>query len=102
MEYGVEGGPKTAANFGSKGGSAAGRAPRPIKRGNSLNPKRMKTSSAAELGGLKGVGSIGTAADSVDFSKKSRMAHIEDEETKQRPGTEFLPTASQDLANQLS
>mmetsp|Transcript_46276 Transcript_46276/g.61263 ORF Transcript_46276/g.61263 Transcript_46276/m.61263 type:complete len:169 (+) Transcript_46276:60-566(+) len=74
-EFGV----KTAATYGSKGGVAAGRAPKPIKRGNSLNPKRTKTSSAADLTNLKSsfinmVGRdtpTGTAADSSAFSKRS-------------------------------
>ena len=89
---------KTAGSKATAG--VAGKAPRPLaKRGNSLNPARMKTSSAADLTGPKGVGSIGTAADSMDFSKRSKlgMARIEDEETKARPGTEFLPSASQEF-----
>ena len=57
-----------------------GKAPLPAKRGNSLNPARMKTSSAAELVNMKSSfmnmvgkndGETGTAANSTAFSKRS-------------------------------
>lgn len=48
-----DGGRKTSTITGSKVMTAGGKAPLPMaKRGNSLNPARMKTSSAADLSGL--------------------------------------------------
>ncbi len=72
--------PKTAASKGSKAGGLGSKArlPMPPKRGNSLGPGRLKTQSAADLSGIKGLlnggrmtpsgaGKTG-AADSTAFS----------------------------------
>ncbi len=71
--------PKTAASKGSKVGGLGTKArlPMPPKRGNSLGPGRLKTQSAADLQGIKGLLNAGritpsgggnTAADSTTFS----------------------------------
>lgn len=106
---------KSAANRGSKVGlGSKPRLPMPQKRGNSLGPGRMKTSSAADLTGIKAhLAAKGrdtpTGAStglSTDFSKRSSKTGMN--QTAQvlggdmaRPQTEFLPSASQEFGDKV-
>ena len=87
--------------------------PLPSKRGNSLNPNRMKTSCGVDFveGTKPGVGGRvetpeGTAGDSTAFSKRSnatggRFDDPADSGLIQRPNTEFLPSASQEFGEKV-
>ena len=110
----MEAGLKTAATAGSKAGiGSKPRIPLP-KRGGSLGPARLKTSTQAMMessGGVKGLlgqtRATPTAGDSIAFSKRSsatggmKSFQNEDDFGKLRPSTEFLPSASQEFGEKV-
>jgi len=94
----------------------AAKAPLAVKRGNSLGPGRLKTSSVADVSAgllksssLTGGGRetpIGTAGESTAFSKRSNATGMPKVvETNaidlERPHTEFIPSASQEFGDRL-
>ena len=78
----------------------------PPRRGNSLNPLRLKTQSNPDLTlgsklGKRGETPTNTAGDSTAFSKRSNATRVNMEDDLARPQTEFLPSASQDFSDQI-
>ena len=90
-------------------GAAKPRLPLPgNKRGSSLNPTRLKTSSGVDFAdgtkpGDRAETPTGTAGDSTAFSKRSNATggRFDDVEDLARPATEFLPSASQEFGEKV-